>query len=65
MKYPEAVKKLRLSLLMTQVEFAEMLDVSFAAVNRWETGKSKPTKRAVYTFELYCKEKNIKFKEED
>ena len=28
---------------MTQTEFAEMLGVSFGAVNKWESGKFKPT----------------------
>ncbi len=39
MAYKEAVKKLRLKMLMTQEEFAKLLDVSFATINRWETGK--------------------------
>ena len=43
MEYSDAIKKLRLKMLMTQVEFANMLGVSFAAVNRWETGKYEPT----------------------
>lgn len=34
MAYKEAVKKLRLKMLMTQEEFAKLLDVSFAAINR-------------------------------
>ena len=28
---------------MTQTEFAELLDISFASVNRYENFKSKPT----------------------
>lgn len=43
MTYKEAVKKLRLKMLMTQDEFAKLLDVSFATINRWETGKYVPT----------------------
>ena len=38
MTYKESVKKLRLKMLMTQEEFAKLLDVSFAIINRWETG---------------------------
>ena len=30
-------------MMMTQTEFAEYLGVSFATVNRYENGKSKPT----------------------
>ncbi len=46
MAYKEAVKKLRLNMLMTQEEFAKLLDVSFATINRWETGKYIPTIKA-------------------
>ena len=40
---PEKIKELRLKMMMTQTEFAEYLGVSFATVNRYENGKSKPT----------------------
>ena len=33
MTYKEAVKKLRLKMLMTQEEFAKLLDVSFVTIN--------------------------------
>ena len=45
MTYAEAIKKLRNKMLLTQVEFAEYLGVSFASINRWETGRFKPTMR--------------------
>ena len=43
MNYAEAIKKLRNKMLMTQIEFANYLEVSFQSVNRWETGKFDPT----------------------
>ena len=43
MTYAEAIKKLRNKMLMTQIEFANYLEVSFQSVNRWETGKFDPT----------------------
>ena len=43
MTYAEAIKKLRNKMLLTQMEFAEYLGVSFASINRWETGKFDPT----------------------
>lgn len=46
MDYKEAVKKLRLKMLMTQEEFAKLLDVSFATINRWKIGKYIPTIKA-------------------
>ena len=43
MTYAEAIKKVRKKMILTEMEFAEMLQVSFGAVNRWESGKYKPT----------------------
>src|SRR5215510_9910231 len=40
---PKAVKELREHLQLTQEVFASILRVSFATVNRWENGKTKPT----------------------
>ncbi|HEY9833797.1 MAG TPA: helix-turn-helix transcriptional regulator [Stenomitos sp.] len=36
------VKEIRKRLGLTQVEFAQVLGVSFQSVNRWERGKTKP-----------------------
>ena len=46
MQYKEAVKKLRSKMLLTQEELADVLGVSFATINRWETGKYAPTMKA-------------------
>ena len=43
MTYAEAIKKLRSKMLLTQMEFAQFLSVSFASINRWETGRFEPT----------------------
>ena len=43
MTYAEAIKKLRIKMLLTQMEFAQFLGVSFASINRWETGRFEPT----------------------
>ena len=43
MTYAEAIKKLRNKMLLTQMEFAEYLGVSFASISRWETGRFEPT----------------------
>lgn len=40
---PEEIKNIRLKMMMTQTEFAELLGISFALVNRYENGKSSPT----------------------
>ena len=59
MTYKEAVKKLRLKMLMTQEEFAKLLDVSFATINRWEFGKVMPTRKAELTLDIFCKDNNM------
>lgn len=43
MNYPELIKRLRIKMLVTQTELAELLGVSFESVNRWENGKCEPT----------------------
>ena len=43
-KYPQQIKKLRVDLELTQQALAEKLGVSFATVNRWENGQTKPSK---------------------
>ncbi len=37
------IKKLRVKLGVTQEKLAQLLGVSFSTVNRWETGKGKPS----------------------
>ena len=61
MSFAEDIKKLRLSAILTQEEFAKEVGVSFAPVNRWETGKSKPTIKAMKLIDEYCKKNDIDF----
>lgn len=46
MNYAEAVKALRKKMILSQMEFADYLGVSFGTVNRWENGKFTPTVKA-------------------
>ena len=41
--YPIRIKQFRTRLGLTQVELATRLGVSFATVNRWENGQTKPS----------------------
>ena len=43
MDFKRLVKELRTKLIITQEEFADLLGVSFASINRWETGRFEPT----------------------
>lgn len=59
MQYSELIYEMRKKLNISQEELAHQLDVSFATVNRWETGKYKPSRMAIKTISLYCSEHNI------
>ncbi|MBQ0755227.1 MAG: helix-turn-helix transcriptional regulator [Gammaproteobacteria bacterium] len=50
------VKALRGRLGVSQDELTKALGVSFATVNRWENGKTSPSKLAKNQFELFCLE---------
>jgi putative transcriptional regulator len=57
--FTELVKDVRKQLGLSQEELAHALGVSFATVNRWENGKTVPSKLARRQFDHLCKEKNI------
>ena len=54
--FQERVKDVRRQLGLSQEELAHALGVSFATVNRWENGKTVPSKLAQRQFEQFCKE---------
>lgn len=60
MNFSKAIKALREELLLSQVEMAELLDVSFATVNRWENGHHQPTYKAKREIMSLCKKHKIK-----
>jgi transcriptional regulator with XRE-family HTH domain len=41
------IKDLRIKLGLTQEQFAAQIGVTFTTVNRWESGKSKPSPLAL------------------
>jgi DNA-binding transcriptional regulator YiaG len=44
---------------MSQEEFAHTFGVSFAMINRWENGSTKPSKLACAVFLSYCEKIGI------
>ncbi len=56
--FSDIVKDVRTHLNMSQEEFAHELGVSFATINRWENGKTTPSRLARTQFELFCKKMN-------
>ena len=55
----ELIKKIRTSLNMSQTELAELLNISFATVNRWENGRAVPNKLAQSTLYELCKTNDV------
>jgi DNA-binding transcriptional regulator YiaG len=55
--FPERVKDVRRQLGLSQEELAHALGVSFATVNRWENGRTVPSKLAQRQFEQFCTQK--------
>ena len=52
--FPEQVKEVRRQLGLSQKELAHALGVSFATVNRWENGRTVPSKLALKQFTAFC-----------
>lgn len=65
MDYQKIVKHLREKLILSQVELADLLGVSFASINRWETGKHEPTIKVKRKIVELCKENNIELESKD
>lgn len=61
MPFSDNIKSVRLTSLLTQEQFAYELGVSFATVNRWETGKSIPNLKAMKQIDCYCKQHSIDY----
>ena len=55
------IKKIRFYLNMSQTEFAEYMNVSFATVNRWENGKARPNIKAMKALKQYCAKHDLPY----
>ena len=51
---PGLVKEVRRQLALSQEDLARKLGISFATVNRWENGQTKPSKLAKAQLDQYC-----------
>jgi putative transcriptional regulator len=54
---------IRRQLNMTQEQFAHALGVSFSTVNRWEKGRTAPSRLAKERIITFCKEHCIKIED--
>ncbi len=64
MDYQRIVNELREKLILSQQELADLLNVSFASINRWETGKHEPTIKVKRRIVEFCKANGISIEEE-
>ncbi len=61
MSFGYDIKSIRQKCLLSQEAFAQELGVSFTTVNRWESGKSRPSYKAMKLIDDYCKAHDIDF----
>ena len=61
MNFNVEIKKVRRNAFLSQQDFAKELGVSFSTVNRWETGKTRPTYKAMKAIDSFCKKNQIPF----
>ena len=61
MGFPEEIKRIRQRCFLTQHDFAKEVQVSFATVNRWESGRSKPNFKTMKLINSFCETHGIDF----
>lgn len=61
MSFCDDIRELRQKCFLSQEAFAKELGVSFATVNRWESGKTKPTYKTMKLIDGFCKKNMIDF----
>ena len=59
MDFSQIVKTTRQKTGMSQEDLARALRVSFATINRWENGKTRPNQLTQEVFFAFCKEHGI------
>lgn len=61
MDFSQQIKHIRQNQFLSQESLAKELGVSFATINRWEQGKTKPTYKTLKLLAEYCEKHNISF----
>lgn len=61
MSFCSDIKEIRQKCFLSQEAFAKELGVSFATVNRWESGKTRPTYKTMKLIDDFCKHHEIDF----
>lgn len=52
--YRALIKEVRRQLKISQEDLAHELGVSFATVNRWENGRTRPSRLATAQLDAFC-----------
>jgi len=63
MQLPEIIKEIRKRTGDSQTSLAAALNVSFATINRWETGRCEPSPIAMNGIRAFCMQKGIDYSE--
>ncbi len=63
--YPHALVELRSKLKISQEQLANILEVSFSSVNRWENGRFEPTKIIKFRVDKLLKEHGIEVEDDE
>lgn len=61
MNFSNSIKMIRQKSFLSQEALSKELGVSFATVNRWESGKTKPTYKTMKRISEYCNKNGIDF----
>ena len=61
MTFADAILKLRSERRLSQTQLTKELGVSYTSVNRWENGRSLPTKMMLLVIRRYCEEHHLEF----
>lgn len=57
--YSEIIKAIRKQLNITQEQLAHELNISFSTINRWENGRTIPSRLARVQLLDFCKKRNL------
>lgn len=61
--YAKAIKQLRDKMIISQTELAELLEVAFSTVNRWENGTYEPTTKIKRKLQQYFEKYQIEIED--
>lgn len=61
MKFCNAIKEIRRKSLLSQIDFAKEIGVSFSTINRWENGKAVPKICKLKLIKEFCDKYDIPF----